>query len=342
MHRLSLFLLLGLFVLGCAVVWPGLPLLRGLVWDANGPVAGARVRLKGTAEAAITGPDGSFHLLCRPGPSRRVTAGKEGYYIAGVPIPPSQLLLTLTSLPSQDHEEYRWIDPTPDSVDRLHCSACHGEIYEEWAASGHARSATGRRFLNLYDGTDWQGRPNVGWSLLRDQPDSSGVCNSCHVPTMPFDGESAFDVRKARDVAALGVHCDFCHKIRGVADGPLGLAHGRFNLKLLRPGARQVFLGPLDDVNTGDDAFSPLYRDSRSCAPCHEGTLLGVPVYTTYSEWLASPDRLQGKQCQTCHMARQGAWPTSHRARAVSSPTRPRWPITGSFQEHAEKVCPGS
>ncbi len=34
--------------------------------------------------------------------------------------------------------------------------------------------------------------------------------------------------------------------------------------------------------------------------------MFGVPVYTTYSEWLASPARRAGKQCQTCHMAPTG------------------------------------
>ena len=59
-----------------------------------------------------------------------------------------------------------------------------------------------------------------------------------------------------------------------------------------------------------DDAFSPLYRQSRYCASCHEGTVLSVHVYSTYSEWLASPARREGKQCQSCHMAPTGtlAW----------------------------------
>jgi hypothetical protein len=86
----------------------------------------------------------------------------------------------------------------------------------------------------------------------------------------------------------------------------MGLTHGRFNLKLLRPGTRQVFFGPLDDVDSGDDTWSPIYRESRYCAPCHEGTLFGIRVYTTYSEWLASPEGRQGKSCQACHMAPTG------------------------------------
>jgi hypothetical protein len=84
------------------------------------------------------------------------------------------------------------------------------------------------------------------------------------------------------------------------------LTHGRFGLKLLRPAAGRLFFGPLDDVDRGEDSYSPLYRQSRYCASCHEGTVFGVPVYTTYSEWLASPARKEGKQCQSCHMAPTG------------------------------------
>jgi hypothetical protein len=107
-------------------------------------------------------------------------------------------------------------------------------------------------------------------------------------------------------VAASGVHCDFCHKIVDASTEHLGLTHGRYGYQLLRPAQGQLFFGPLDDVDRGEDAFSPLYQESRYCAACHEGTVFGVPVYTTYSEWLASPARKEGKQCQTCHMVPTG------------------------------------
>jgi hypothetical protein len=212
----------------------------------------------------------------------------------------------LRPLPAEDNEDYRWVDPDPDPAGRHNCANCHREIHQEWAQSGHARSATGRHFLSLYEGSDWHGKPDVGWGLLRDKPDGSGVCNACHVPTMPFGGEDYFDARSARGVAARGVHCDYCHKVQDLAGGEIGLTHGRFNLKLLRPAEGQLAFGPLDDVDRGEDSYSPLYRDSRYCASCHEGIVFGVHVYATYSEWLASPARREGKQCQTCHMAPTG------------------------------------
>ena len=256
----------------------------------------------------------------RPAPSAcrgatapaRLTASREGYFIAGTDADARPLSLSLTRLPDEDNGEYRWVSSAP-GADRHSCGTCHQEIYREWSASAHARSATGKHFLNLYDGTDWHGNPNVGWVLLGDHPLGAGVCNACHVPTMPlqaaipFSDDDYFDVRNAKGVAAQGVHCDYCHKIQGVGDGKIGQAHGRFNLTLLRPSEGQIFFGPLDDVDRGEDSYSSLYRDSRYCASCHEGTVFGVPVYTTYSEWQDSPARRAGKQCQTCHMA-----PTGH------------------------------
>jgi hypothetical protein len=277
----------------------------GSVNDATQPVAGVCVRFMGTAVAVQTGPDGSFRLPSRPADASRITAAKEGYFIAGASADASPLALSLTPLPRQDSEEYRWVDPAP-GPDAHNCGNCHEQIYREWSTSAHARSATGKHFLNLYDGSDWNGSANVGWSLLGQHADGSAVCNSCHVPTMPIDPDAYLDVRKVRGVAAQGVHCDYCHKIQAVEDGPLGQTHGRFNLRLLRPAEGQIFFGPLDDVDRGDDSFSRLYRDSRYCASCHEGTVFGVAVYTTYSEWLASPARRAGKQCQTCHMAPTG------------------------------------
>ena len=50
-------------------------------------------------------------------------------------------------------------------------------LLKEWSAGGHARSAVGRHFRNLYDGSDWHGG-KAGWSLLDEHPDGAGVCSS--------------------------------------------------------------------------------------------------------------------------------------------------------------------
>jgi hypothetical protein len=277
---------------------PPPPLLAGQVRDVDGPVAAARVRYKGTAQSTHTDHAGRFVL---PRSSNRVTAWKEGYFIAGGRSP----LLHLEPLPHDDHEHYAWVDPTPHPGDEQRCGNCHRQTWREWSVGGHARSATSKHFRNLYDGSDWHGA-QAGWSLLAEYPDGAGVCSSCHAPTVRDDDPALFDLRKAGGVDALGVHCDYCHKVAGAGDGPVGLAHGRFALRLLRPRTGQLFFGPLDDVDRGEDTFSPFQRDSRFCASCHEGVVFGVPVYTTYSEWRDSPARRAGRHCQHCHMKPTG------------------------------------
>jgi hypothetical protein len=284
---------------------------EGTVRDADGTLPDALVRLQTTEHFTHTDRDGHFRLPVH-GSTHRLTAWKEGYFIGGLSPDAGPLNLHLLRLPAEDNDKYEWVDPAPQTGPAHNCANCHAEIYQEWSRSAHARSATGKHFLNLYRGTDWDDKPHVGWSLLDEHPLGAGVCAACHAPAIPADDPAQLDLLEIKGTAAKGVHCDYCHKIAAVENGTLGLTHGRFNLKLLRPGpdadktVHQLTFGPLDDVDRGDDTYSPLYRESRYCASCHEGTVFGVPVYTTYSEWLESPARRDGKQCQTCHMRPTG------------------------------------
>ncbi len=273
--------------------------LEGRVFDDRGAVPGARVRVQGTKICSRSDGRGRFRLSPLLA-GRRATAWREGYFIGGTDSA-SDPSIFLKRLPSDDNSDYEWVDPSPSAAEGQNCANCHAEIYREWSSSGHARSVEGRHFRNLYEGTDWHGKPDSDWGLLTQHPDGAGVCASCHAPTT-----EAFGSRRIRGVASSGVHCDYCHKIESVADGQLGLSHGRFNLRLLRPKEGQVFFGSLDDATRGEDAYSPLYRDSRYCASCHEGIVFGVHVYSTYSEWQASPAARQGIQCQDCHMKPTG------------------------------------
>src|SRR5439155_2150284 len=99
------------------------------------------------------------------------------------------------------------------------------------------------------------------------------------------------------------------HKVVEARTDKLGLQFGRDGYGLLRPAdGHQLFFGPLDDAVREGESFGhlPLYSQSRYCASCHEGVIFGVHVYGTYSEWLDSPARRQGKQCQSCHMTPTG------------------------------------
>jgi hypothetical protein len=280
--------------------------VQGTVLDSGGkPVAGARVRFKATSQHASTDARGRFTLK---GNGQRITAWSLGHFIGGASVQDHSLMLRLRPLPTEDSTDYAWVDPTPDARDAHRCGNCHATIHQEWAASAHGQAASNKRFLNLYDGSDWQGRPGRGWNLLKEHPNGSAVCAACHAPTVPADHAAYEDFRKLEGVHARGIHCDFCHKIAQaqVSTERLGLEHGRFGYQLLRPAKGQLFFGPLDDVDREEDTFLSMYQESRYCAACHEGTVFGIPVYTTYSEWLESPARKEGKQCQTCHMTPTG------------------------------------
>jgi hypothetical protein len=280
--------------------------VHGRVVNDQGPVAGARIRFKGRVANRVTDPDGRFRIRRDPA-ARRLTAAKPGYLITGLDLESGTSLFQLKRLPQEDCEAYPWTDPTPAAARKGNCGNCHGEIYREWLTSGHARSVTGRHFQNLYDGSDQDGNPGRGWNLLAEHPDGAGVCTACHAPSLTSFTDPAYhDLGRAQGVTRSGVHCDYCHKVAEVDNAQIGLTHGRFGLRLRRPSEGQLFFGPLDDVDRGEDAYSPVYRESLYCASCHEGTVFGIPVYTTYSEWLESAARREGKECQSCHMTPTG------------------------------------
>lgn len=298
-------------------------MVSGSVFDSTQPLSKASVRRWGEARFTLTDALGRFQLPPRVGRDR-LTAWKNGFLIGGHDDgEPNRIILR--PLPERDHEDYAWVDPAPDSHRSGNCGNCHGEIFAEWSRGGHARSSSSKHFLNLYEGSDAEGHPNRGPSLLKEHPEGAGVCAACHAPTVAPSPLDEYDIRAGRDPRPLlnEIHCDFCHKVREAATSEFGLSHGRYALTLLRPPpGEQLFFGPLPDVDRGEDVYSPFQRDSRFCASCHEGIVFGVPVYTTYSEWLQSPARNEGKSCQSCHMKPTG------RMKTVTDHGFPRHPRT--------------
>jgi hypothetical protein len=280
--------------------------LSGIVTANGQPVAGARVRLQTTEHFAETDPHGRFRFPHQSNQGR-LTAWKEGFFIAGIALDAKPLSLSLTRLPEHDANDYDWVDPAPQRGGLHNCAHCHAEIYQEWTTSAHSRAASGKHFRNLYDGMDWHGKPEATWSLLDQHPNGAAVCSSCHAPAIPSGDPALFDLRELRGVAAKGVHCDYCHKVSGVGeDDKLGLTHGRFDLKLLRPAKakddeeqRQIFFGPLDDVDRGEDAYSPLYKQSRYCASCHEAWFSACRCTRPIPSGLPAPRGRPGNSART-------------------------------------------
>lgn len=231
--------------------------LAGVVWDGQGPVAGAIVRVQATDNSTTTAEDGSFTLgdlvITRP---ITVTAWAKGYYMGWSHASPDQSLITitLTAHPSGDNLNYAW-EPAAN------CGECH-TAYADWQTDAHAQAAVNPRFLTMYTGTDIHGNKNTliprdnlgkplppdlsqpyyGPGFKLDYPDRAGNCAACHTPlaarlepdnTCGWSGCHSSTTAALSEqvpegvsplylsgVAAEGITCEFCHKIGEVKLNP--------------------------------------------------------------------------------------------------------------------------
>jgi hypothetical protein len=299
--------LLFLVVVLILVYWPHT--VRGTVSADHGPIAGAVVRLRATAISTRTDAQGSFVLPVRGlALHRTVTAWQEGYYIGAADLTGigREVTIQLKPLTGQDHPETPWLPSDADPAVELACGNCHIGLHQQWRQSAHADAARNELVLMLYNGTDVHGRQNIGYGYRQDFPDQVGNCASCHAPGAAVDHPEGVDLNTVGGEAANGVFCQFCHAIDFARSPYAETTTGAHALKLLRPPIGQhLFIGPFDDV-PGRDTYNPLYRQSQACAACHSGGWWGVPAYTSFDEWQASPYASQGVQCQDCHMAPDG------------------------------------
>ncbi len=318
--------------------------VRGVVRDDSGPVAGAVVRLRGSDRYVQTDAQGQFELVVDDA-SRQLTAWAPGFYVAGSDLADFSGVLRLHPHPTQDNPDYDFISPVLDMDNPTACAHCHQDgsgrwalPVDEWLLDAHSGAATNPRFLSLYSGTTVEGdagepthyvfdpaqglnipvTPSLGMDTAGpgyrlDFPQQSGSCASCHVPLLALADPYQADPTQAEGVAAEGITCDLCHKIQDVTLRPDGRPDpglpGVLSVQLLRPEAgEQVFIGPFNDT-PGDDIYSALQNESQVCAACHSGQFWDVPIYDSFGEWLASPysDPASGQTCQDCHMPHSGA-----------------------------------
>ncbi len=287
--------------------------VEGVVLDAAGPVAGARVRVRATDNLTFTDDLGRFWLGgVTAGQASEVTAWADGYYITSTVVTPSisGVALTLRPYHTSDNPQYAWTDPSPGASSGS-CGNCHPMILPQWSGNAHGGAIANPRFYSLYNGSDLSGTVQVGPGYLPDFPGTAGNCASCHAPGAGLDGYLTTDMNAVRDVITAGIHCDYCHKIGGVylnpADGSVyPNAPGTLSQRPLRPPpGDNIFFGPYDDV-PDPDTYLPLISESQFCAPCHQFTFWGTPIYESYTEWLDSPYPDQAVTCQTCHMPPTG------------------------------------
>ncbi len=321
MHRGIIWsLLLGLSLVALAwfslirgAAMQGAGTVSGVVVDADGPVAGATVRRRATDNVTSTDPDGRFTLASLvEGQEIEVTAWADGYYVASTYVTPTVGGITLTLRPyhTTDHPDYTWSSPI-SGTGPVACGNCHPMIVPQWTTNAHGEAVSNRRFFSLYNGTNLTGTVPVGSGYQNDFPGTAGNCANCHAPGAGVDGYLTTNMNAVRGVITAGVHCDFCHKVGGVylnqATGSVyPNAPGVRSQRVLRPPqGDNIFFGPYDDIHD-PDTYLPLFNQSAFCAPCHQFSMWGTPIYQSFEEWLASPFAEAGVTCQGCHMPPTG------------------------------------
>lgn len=293
--------------------------VSGIVQGEAGPLAGARVRARATDNLTFTDETGQFALSgLAEGMAVEVTAWADGYYNGYAIVTPTVSSLTLTLRPyhTSDHPDYQWVSPISGTTAEA-CGNCHPMIMPQWAGNAHGTAVANPRFFALYNGTNISGTAAAGPGYLNDFPATAGVCAGCHAPGAAAAGYAGADgylttnMNDVRGQVTAGIHCDYCHKVGGVYLDPAtesvyANAPGVYSQRLLRPPAGdQIFFGPFDDIHD-PDTYLPLTQESAFCAPCHQFSFWGTPIYESYNEWLASPYAAAGVTCQDCHMPPNG------------------------------------
>jgi hypothetical protein len=290
--------------------------VSGVVVDASGPVAGATVRQQATANAVTTASDGTFVLAAlTEDTSITVSAWKHTYYCAkveGVVPPATGITLTLRRYQTNDNPDYEWLPPVGDDS----CASCKPGVTEIWLNNAHAGAGTNPRFISMYNGTDLSGNPGVPPGYVLDFMGTAGNCATCHAPGAALDTPFTTNMNTLVGANSFGVHCDLCHKTADVyLNRATGLPYenmpGVLSMDVRRPFPEseryQLFFGTFDDDNVPEeDTYLPLIEKSQFCAPCHQFSFWGTPIYQSFKEWLESPYPQMGMECQTCHMPPDG------------------------------------
>jgi hypothetical protein len=286
-------------------------MISGTVRADGAPIEGASVRIRATENNTLTDANGAFMLTgLVPGEEVEVTAWYDGFYIASTHAIPPETDLTLELRPyhTEDNPDYNWASPTDGEGA---CANCHPMILEQWQSNAHGSAVENARFFSMYNGTDLGGGNPVPPGFTDDFPGIAGVCASCHAPGLGVDGYLATDMNAAHGVDTAGIHCDYCHKLGGVYINPAtgsvyDNAPGVESSRVLRPPeGDNIFFGPYDDIHD-PDTYLPEISESQFCAPCHQFSFWGTPIYESYTEWLASPYAEAGVTCQDCHMPPNG------------------------------------
>lgn len=187
---------------------------------------------------------------------------------------------------------------TPDA-----CGSCHVSIHKNWQQSLHSKSTTDSLYLKVKDLFVFErGAPAVR------------LCAGCHAPVALMTGEVGL-YNKESVSSQAGVSCGFCHSLESV--------HGGNGAYISQPARVRAYWGGdyLKDPTLGlsaGDTFSKFLVNAKPeahaadmrpaallsgqvCQSCHQFSINGVAVQSTWAEWQASSYPAQGQTCTSCH-----------------------------------------
>ncbi len=170
----------------------------------------------------------------------------------------------------------------PEFTNSFECGKCHIDVYRNWTVSMHALSLQNPIFRLAYQE-----------AYTKTSGKAKFLCLGCHSPTVSITG----DFELVKEISREGVTCDFCHSIKNYI--------GKKKRYIVEPGPVKKAPVRRSSSVSHKVEFSPLHSSSEICAGCHDGkNLKGLPVRTTYTEWLKSRYSKDGITCQHCHMKR--------------------------------------
>lgn len=208
----------------------------------------------------------------------------------------------------------KWEKTEAEFTEPETCGECHPDKYDEWKGSMH--------FLAF---TDPVYRGELKLAIDAAGKDVGRQCEGCHSPAGMVTGETAGTrIDELSEVAKAGVSCDVCHSVKTHTHGETPTRQPENGSFILSPGTDEngevtlTKYGPLTpDEWCGDDFHqcikSPLFKESELCASCHQVTHYETHTFleATYREWRNSLYRINGINCQDCHMVSHETFLTS-------------------------------
>ena len=202
-----------------------------------------------------------------------------------------------------------------DFANPKECQVCHYEHYTEWNQSMHAYSIKDPVFF-------------TGWNKAKHDFPQTGerFCIQCHSPAAFVTGYDLSEYNSLQDLiendvpdAVLdGVSCDICHTMTSLSQ----TIHAQDNIAAnadfnLNPG-ESVRYGSIENPSPNPfhkAEYSPIFKRSELCLPCHDLTIRGIEAEITFTEWNRIPGlSMSGAlSCQNCHMPQKADGTHDHR-----------------------------